>query len=251
MMIKKALWPFRGLWHIVKYLPRWNREVCYLHSAFGQFGEDVILSSLLDKDRTDGFYVDVGAFHPIQYSNTYRFYTKGWRGINIEPNPRSFGAIQKARTRDINLNIAISEAPAQVLFQCADACSGIVDENYNGEKSSACNTVNVSAMPLRLVLEEHVDAGQEIDFLSVDCEGHDEVVVRSNDWNSFRPKVILVEQHSRSKETTLFSYLVSQGYCFYCSVGLTMFFLREDLAEGVLPASYFRAAKAAMTNITA
>ena len=53
---------------------------------YSQTGEDAILAHLLF-DHDCGFYVDVGAFHPIQYSNTYYFYRRGWTGINIEPTP--------------------------------------------------------------------------------------------------------------------------------------------------------------------
>src|SRR3989344_4572766 len=71
--------------------------------SYSQSGEDMILRSIFD-DKKEGFYVDVGAFHPKLYSNTYYFYKRGWRGINIEPNPGANFGIRKG---DINLKCGI------------------------------------------------------------------------------------------------------------------------------------------------
>ena len=30
------------------------------------------------------FFFDIGCFHPIKYNNTYVYYKKGYRGINID-----------------------------------------------------------------------------------------------------------------------------------------------------------------------
>ena len=57
--------------------------------SYSQEGEDMVLSRIFS-DKNKGFYVDVGAHHPIRFSNTYKFYKLGWHGINIEPNPDSF-----------------------------------------------------------------------------------------------------------------------------------------------------------------
>ena len=56
--------------------------------SYSQEGEDLILSRYFDGQR-EGFFIDVGAFHPIRFSNTYLFYRLGWSGINIEARPGS------------------------------------------------------------------------------------------------------------------------------------------------------------------
>lgn len=235
-IIKKKFWNYRGIWHILKNLAALNREVCYAHLAFGQFGEDVILATLLGKDRTKGFYVDVGAYHPLEYSNTYRFYKLGWRGINIEPNPESFKRFPKYRPRDTNLNFAISDKENKVSFSCRSAMSGIVDENYIVEHTNDHEeAIFVETFPLRSILNKYLKDNQEIDFMSVDCEGHDEKVIRSNDWSMFRPKIALVEQHGPNIKSSLYYFMQENQYRFYCKVGLTLFFLREDFALNFIP----------------
>ncbi|MDH5790264.1 MAG: hypothetical protein OEZ27_06695, partial [Nitrospinota bacterium] len=51
---------------------------------YSQFGEDIILKGFILRNINDGFYVDVGCYHPKKYSNTYKLYKRGWRGINID-----------------------------------------------------------------------------------------------------------------------------------------------------------------------
>jgi len=90
---------------IIKVLLQ-NKRNIYLNNSFSQEGEDIILSRLFN-DKKNGFYVDVGAHHPFRFSNTYKFYEKGWSGINIEPNPEDFHLFSKYRNRDININAGV------------------------------------------------------------------------------------------------------------------------------------------------
>jgi len=80
----------------------------YSNKYYSQFGEDAVLRVLVNSGERPGFYVDVGAYHPKHLSNTYFFYKKGWRGINIDPNPRSIKLFNLLRPTDINLNVAIA-----------------------------------------------------------------------------------------------------------------------------------------------
>src|SRR3989344_7565306 len=72
-----------------------------LYGSYSQFGEDMVIDNLLNNKKR-GFYVDVGAYDPDRFSNTKRFYLKGWRGINIEPDVYSFNKFLEKRPEDIN-----------------------------------------------------------------------------------------------------------------------------------------------------
>ena len=50
---------------------------------YSQYGEDDSTYQHLASIHR-GFFVDVGCFHPVKYSNTYRWYRKGWRGVDAE-----------------------------------------------------------------------------------------------------------------------------------------------------------------------
>jgi hypothetical protein len=53
--------------------------------------------------------------------------------------------------------------------------------------------IPVRVVPLAEVLERHLPAGQTIDFMSVDVEGNDLAALQSNDWDRYRPRVVVVE----------------------------------------------------------
>jgi hypothetical protein len=53
-------------------------------ASYSQHQEDLLIDLLLGQKAT-GFYVDVGANHPVRNSNTKRFSDRGWTGINAEP----------------------------------------------------------------------------------------------------------------------------------------------------------------------
>ena len=91
-----------------KILSRARHKVSprYARDSYSQEGEDLIMEHFLFCKPT-GFYVDVGAHHPKKYSNTYRLYRRGWRGINIDANPGSMVEFRRVRPRDINVEAGV------------------------------------------------------------------------------------------------------------------------------------------------
>src|SRR5262249_55301667 len=76
--------------------------------SYAQNFEDVMLWRAL-KHVDKGFYIDVGAAAPRDDSVTCAFSERGWRGINIEPNPYLFAELVNERPRDINLSVAVGD----------------------------------------------------------------------------------------------------------------------------------------------
>merc|ERR1711871_555504 len=75
----------------------------------GQEMQDKFLNESIFKNYRNGFYIDIGAHDGKNKSNTYYFYKKGWKGINIEPIPKVFKKLLINKPRDINLNVAVSD----------------------------------------------------------------------------------------------------------------------------------------------
>ena len=88
---------------------RLNSHASYYLSC-SQFGEDMIVRHLL-ADVPIGFYVDIGAHHPVYYSNTYHFYCRGWRGINVDARTGSMELFNLLRPRDINVEGCVDAVP--------------------------------------------------------------------------------------------------------------------------------------------
>ncbi len=166
--------------------------------SYAQEGEDVLLDRLLAKQEK-GFYVDVGAHHPKRFSNTHYFHMRGWRGINIEPNPTVHDLFRKMRSRDVNLQLGISDQPGELLYyEFDDPALNTFDEQLMRERESntpyrVITTQRIKVELLATVLAAHLPPGQPIDFLSVDVEGLDLKVLHSNDWERFRPRCVVSE----------------------------------------------------------
>jgi len=206
-------------------------ELAYFETlSYSQFGEDLFLEQFFT-GLSSGFYVDVGAYHPFRFSNTYRFYRRGWSGINLEPNPTSFEPFARHRPRDINLQLAVSSQPGSADFVCDSAYSGILNERYpHHKRARKARQVSVQCQSLESILDRHLPAGQSIQFLSVDCEGHDAEVIKSNHWDKYRPRVVLVEDSSKESKSEVDCLLEQQGYSFHSFLTLTKVFVDSRAA---------------------
>jgi len=165
--------------------------------SFSQSGEDVIAWGELDKGR--GFYVDIGAYHPKQFSNTYYFYKRGWRGLVVEPNSELLRLYKEIRKRDIALGVGVGgkEIVADYfMFDDPAANTFSVEQAEKNEKEAGRRMVGkkpVAILRMAKLLNDYLPEGVEIDLLSVDTEGMDEQVLSSNDWKKYRPKVVICE----------------------------------------------------------
>lgn len=204
---------------------------CFLKNSYSQMGEDLIIDKFL-RYKKKGFYVDVGAGDPTRFSNTKRFYGRGWTGINIEPNPYSYKKLALSRQRDINLNIGIGKILSNLVFyfflpETLSTFSLKDKERVQSQGYRCINEIKTPVFKLSETLEKY--CRQKIDFLSIDVEGFEFEVLKSNDWQKFYPELICVEtakhtspliqdQHRVSREEKMATekYLADFGYkkCF-------------------------------------
>jgi len=166
-----------------------------VHSSYSQSGEDIVVRSLF-RGKKNGIYVDVGAYHPILYSNTYGLYRHGWRGFVIDPNEAFRPLYRIFRYRDTFIHSGVAEASSSlVYFQFEDGAYNTFDakvaEEYQRDgRSILLGKSIVQVEPLSAICSAY--RVTEIDFLNIDVEGFDIAVLQSHDW-SIRPRVISVE----------------------------------------------------------
>jgi|WetSurMetagenome_2_1015567.scaffolds.fasta_scaffold01385_3 FkbM family methyltransferase len=206
------------------------RKHCEL--SFAQSGEDILLRTLFG-DAPTGFYVDVGANHPFIQSNTYFFYRRGWSGINIDPLPGSMKKFKLLRPRDINLEAAVSDSDGIVKYYMFPTSfyNTASEDAAKRHFQQPARILEVKTRKLSQVLSEHRVAGG-IDFLSVDTEGMELPVLRSNDWNRFRPRAVLLESfvdwRKTPAETENAAFLAGVGYKLCCNTATNCIFLENE-----------------------
>lgn len=168
-----------------------------------QCGEDFIIESIIPSKKR-GLYVDIGANHPIKYSNTFLFRQKGWRGINIEPNPHRIKSFRFWRRGDVNLNIGVADKEAELdFFVFKEHTLSTFDVESANEFQKIGHRVKevikVPVLPLCKIFEKYLN-GRQVDLLSIDTEGYDMEILQSNDWTRFQPTFIIVETLEYRKE---------------------------------------------------
>jgi FkbM family methyltransferase len=191
-----------------------------VNECYSQEGEDLFVKRYFPK-KTNGFFVDIGAHHPIKFSNTFLLYQRGWRGINIDPNLENIKEFERIRPEDINLPIGISDKediltyymfnePALNTFDKTEA-----DKKNGLEHYRLIGSQQIQMKRLDSILEVHVK-NHEIDLLTIDVESIEIKVLKSNNWKKHIPKLILIEQLEASIEelskSEVYCFLTEKGY---------------------------------------
>jgi len=196
-------------------------------------GEDQILRRIFELQKK-GFYIDVGAHHPKRFSNTYLFYKRGWRGINIDAMPGSMESFHKTRSGDTNLEIGIGAEETVLDYYVFNetALNGFSKELSIARHEAESNyfikeVIKLNVLPLSKVIDLHLPKEGGIDFLSVDVEGFDLDVLKSNDWSKYRPKMVLAEVLGSSlheiEQSEIGKFMISQDYSLYAKCMNTVF----------------------------
>ena len=127
----------------------------------------------LFETQSIGFYVDVGAHHPKRFSNTYSFYKKGWRGINIDAMPNSMKPFNKIRSRDINIEKAVSDKKQTLTYYAFNkaALNGFskeLSEERDGKNGGFIEfTKDIETATLSEILDHNLPEEGVIDFLTI------------------------------------------------------------------------------------
>ncbi len=205
--------------------------------SYSQEGEDMILARLFE-DRATGFYVDIGAHHPIRFSNTYKLYCRGWNGLNIDATPGSMEAFRYLRPRDTNVQAAVGAEGQQLTFYefnepALNTFSAEIARDRSIGRYRVLREVTLVTQSMGKLLSAHVPKDARIDFLSIDVEGLDYEVLSSNDWDRHKPELILAEclgvaTMELAAAEPVYQLLLGHGYEIVAKTVNTVFFRRSD-----------------------
>ncbi|NBS14290.1 MAG: FkbM family methyltransferase [Verrucomicrobia bacterium] len=202
--------------------------------SFSQDAEDLVLERILHAS-SPGFYVDVGAYHPVSISNTWLFYQlRGWRGICIEPNPEMAQIFRRRRPRDIVVETAVGLEKGWMDYEMFDEpnYNRIADPNlrphYLDRLQAGKRLKKVRVEPLDDLLARHLPANTFVDFLSIDCEGFDFQILQSNNWQQVRPRAICLESHEQEEQQQIQNYLLIRGYELAAKINFSHIFRRLE-----------------------
>lgn len=180
----------------------------YRRYSFSQEGEDIILNQIFN-DKKSGIYIDIGAHHPIRFSNTYLFYLKGWWGVNIEADKSKLKYFNIFRKRDINIQALVSTKDhIENYYRFNEsALNGILSKKRLKDLLSIgiepFEKLEIKSLDINKILSKYF--GQNIDFISIDIEGKDHEILSHLDLENLSPKVILIERTKEPIENNYFN----------------------------------------------
>jgi len=178
--------------------------------------------------ETSGFFVEVGANHPTEGSQTWHLEQAGWTGVLIEPQPDLAALLVTARKAKVFATACSSpENAGRSLPLHVDGARSALDRDRMAPGSRTTDVVTVPTRTLDDILEE-ADAPTPIDLLSVDVEGHEIEVLLGFDFMHWRPRLILVEDHVGSLKTHRF--LIKNGYRLVRRAGNNGWYVSADSA---------------------
>jgi FkbM family methyltransferase len=206
--------------------------------TFSQEGEDLILMRIF-AGRSKGFFVDVGAYHPFRFSNTFLFYNAGWRGINVDATPGSMQAFEKFRPEDTNIECFVGNPGSEKLLTQYNepalntAAQAVLESRaLPASRYWAVSTSAVHPRSLSSILDEYKPTDISIDFLNLDVEGSEQEVLESNDWSRYRPEVVVIEQLSTDVSESMHhpttAFLRERGYRLIAKAFNSTFFRLEE-----------------------
>jgi len=205
--------------------------------TFSQEGEDLILTRLF-AGRTKGFFVDVGAYHPFRFSNTFLLYNAGWRGINVDATPGSMQPFEQIRPEDANIECFVGDPSSEKVFTRYNepalntASQAVIESRILPSSYWPVSTATVHPRSLSSILDENKPGDIAIDLLNLDVEGSEQEVLESNDWSRYRPEVIVIEQLSTDLRESMrhptTAFLNERGYQLIAKAFNSAFFRLEE-----------------------
>lgn len=182
--------------------------------TYSQYGEDLFIVSYMKKKRvTNGIYVDLGAFHPIKYNNTQLLFNNGWSGTNIDLNQTAIDYFNIVRPRDKNICCTISNKEEKVrvfinsIFSPLNSISKEHAKKFNFELKNKLSYV-VRAKKFNSIIQE------KIDFLNIDIEGLDFIVLKTINLKYFNPRLICIEILNKDDFQKVRDYFLKFKYFF-------------------------------------
>ena len=178
-------------------------------------GEDIFILNYF-KNKNNGFYIDVGCYHPLHRNNTFLLHKNGWSGINIDIHQFSIDLFDYLRPDDVNLNCAVSDTNGvtEMFYQKALSQLSTIDEQQ-AEKvfQGHIKTSKIKSFTLDAVLKKLKFNDKKIDLLDIDIEGADLKALKGFNLETFKPELICIESNDKEiKVSEIYKYLSNFSY---------------------------------------
>ena len=196
------------------------------NSHYAEFAEDVMVNRIFKNLKT-GFYLDIGAYHPFKGSLTHNLYAKGWSGMNFDLSKTSIDLFDIARSRDININCAISDFTGETFYyenSSINQQNSLINQNPNQKK------IKIKSYQLNEILI--LNNVNNIDYINIDTEGNELKVLKGIDFKKINPYLFTIEDNSFDSKDEIkkekINFMEQKNYQLINIIGVTMFFVKKN-----------------------
>lgn len=230
---------FKAIYFIIQKLKKnKHRKISYSGGAI-----DLIIEHYF-RNKAKGIYIDVGAYHPVMGSNTFKLFNKGWSGINIDLDFHTIDILNNFRPNDENIIAAVSDKIEKKKLYFHHNRSAINTlEKSKGGKSKEIREVTTNT--LNNIIENSKYKDLEIDFISIDVEGHEMKVVKGFDLEKYSPKIVVIEYqdldmkkeefHNQNIEkiikSNIYNHMISRNYALVNWLHADLVFINKNLQD--------------------
>ncbi|MDB9811482.1 FkbM family methyltransferase [Candidatus Pelagibacter sp.] len=183
--------------------------------SYSMDNEDTVVLDYF-KNKENGFYIDVGCYHPIHRNNTYLLYKKNWHGINIDTSQFSIDLFKFIRPKDLNYNFAVSDKNGFIKLFYQKKLSQLSTIEIDQAKTVFQGNIKekeVQAFTLNEILNMGKYKDKKIDFLDIDVEGADLKVLKGLSFEKYKPELVCVEIHEKKiNQSEIYKFLVIKNY---------------------------------------
>jgi len=161
-------------------------------------------------EKTDGYFVEAGAFDGFHWSNTQMLAALGWRGLLIEPHPVYYEQCRERyadndKVRVLNCAVGCYNGPGLLYTggslstlekQTVDIYSKVPTLQSSG--LNGVDYVHCEVRTLQQILLDEFGGYMEvsmIDVLSLDVEGGEIAALSGLNVRDWRPQLAIVETH--------------------------------------------------------
>lgn len=177
------------------------------NSAYSQFGQDLFLYHNFFKQKTNGYYIELGSYHPTTFSNLAFFdQCLKWNGLCLDMN--DFHEKEYLFKRNCKfVKSCVSNRTFVDYYKHDDALAN----GNEGTSRTYCEAFDQ-------LLENHTKTKQ-IDLLSIDIEGEEYYALQTFDFNKYNVSYVLVETYHNKNRNHIFDYLQSKGFVHIVQIG--------------------------------
>ena len=214
-----------------------NSSVASELVCHSQFGQDSFLDQHVFRGKSNGFFLDIGAYDGVTYSNTLAFEAnRSWNGICLEPNPSTFkrlAANRKCRC----IQACVTEKRGDVEFVCGQGNSGaemlsgfsLNEEQQDRirQEGGTMEKVRVPCLTMPDIVE--MEKITNVDYCSIDAEGYELAILRAFDFTRITPLALTVEENGQYPAIRRLLY--PHGYRLVEKLGADLVLVHNSLAS--------------------